>query len=154
MKKRKRTGLPPEAKKLLLEAAARAKRLSPQWKLEQLFYGLMLLAVVSPPGVSLRDPIFKRIRRLDVLNAAAKKSRKAKPFPTFPVPAGAGPLKSATVKSIISDEKAHEPTFTEYLRSIPPGPDVFDRIRDFRARRKPLPKGETAKKLIKSGRRI
>ena len=152
--KKTKTGLPPEAKKLLLEAATRAARLSPQWKLEQLFYGLMLLLVVSPPGVSPRDPIFKRIRRLDALNAAAKKSRRPKRSPSFPVPAGAPPLNSATVKSIISDEKAHEPTFTEYLLSIPPGPDVFDRIRDFRARRKPLPKGESAKKLIKSGRRI
>jgi len=153
MKKRKRTALPPEAKKLLHEAAARAKHLSPEWKLEQLFYATLLILVVSPPGISMKDPLFKRIRRLDALNAAAKKSRRAKPFPTFPVPAGAGPLKSSTVKSIISDE-THKPDFIEYLRKIPKGLDVFDRIRDFRVRRKPLPKGETAKKLIKAGRRI
>ena len=45
------------------------------------------------------------------------------------------------------------PDFIEYLGSIPKCPDVFDRIREFHARRrKPLPKGESAK-LVRAGRR-
>jgi hypothetical protein len=52
------------------------------------------------------------------------------------------------------NSKSNRPDFTEYLSSIPKGPDVFDRIRDFHSRRGPLPKGESTKKLIKAGRRI
>jgi len=44
---------------------------------------------------------------LDQLAAMKRRKpvpRKAKPFPRFPVPAGAPPLKSVTVKSIVSDD--------------------------------------------------
>jgi hypothetical protein len=44
------------------------------------------------------------------------------------------------------------PDLIEYLRAIPKGPNVFDKIRALRARLRPLPKGEAAK-LIQAGRR-
>ena len=47
--------------------------------------------------------------------------------------------------------KKSRPDFIEYLRRIPSGPNVFDRIRALHSRMAPLPKGEAAK-LIRLGR--
>jgi len=117
-------------------------RLTPERRLELLLQAWLTIAVVSPPGISKKDPLFKRIRALEKLVGQAK------PFPTFPFPAGARALTADAVKPIISDET----DFTEYLRSIPKGPDIFERIGESRAHREPLPKGEAAK-LIREGRR-
>jgi hypothetical protein len=44
------------------------------------------------------------------------------------------------------------PGFTDFLHDIPKGPNVFERIRALRARQKRFRKGETAAKLVRTGR--